>query len=549
MREPGQLITHFQLNLGGRNAPEELMRSLLEIMVESSLHMPDVATLVIHDPRLHWIDNELIKPGQELQVWVTDPATGQESREPIFDGEIVELEPEFTPATHSLTVRAFDRLHRLTRGQRVRSFQDVTDGDVVRLIAEEVRLEPDTAETRQVHSYLLQCNQTNLEFLRERAAAHGYLLYAYGKKLCFKPLTHDESIELQWGKSLLEFRPRLTTLSQVGMVQARGWDPITRQELLAQISDGQGMRDIGQKQSGGELVKQAFRLETNHLIVDRPVRTQSGAENLAQAMADRVAESFVEAEGVCAGNPGLVAGVSILVSAVGQQFSGKYFVTSASHVHNAHDGYVTRFTISGQSPASLLRLLRSDKERNHSEFFLVLGVVTDNRDPQGWGRVRVKYPGLSSDHTSDWARVVAIGAGPGRGIEFLPEVNDEVLIGFEMGDVHHPYVLGGLWNGQDAPPKKSDQIVSNGRVRQRIIRSRSGHMITLDDDDGGILLADRDGNRVQLNRKGIAIAHQNGNSLTLQSGKLDINVKGRISIEATDEVSINGSFVKLNCKV
>ncbi len=523
------------------------MSAALEIAVESSLHMPDVATLVIHDPRLLWIDSDLLKPGQELKVSVTDLISGRESREPIFDGEIVEIEPEFTSETHSLTIRAFDRLHRLTRGRRVRSFQNVTDGDVARLIANEVRLETEVAETRRVHSYLLQCNQTNLEFLRERAAALGYLLYAQGKKLCLKPLKHEEQIELQWGKSLLEFRPRLTTLSQVDTVQARGWDPITRQELLAQVSDGQGMREIGQKQSGGKLVKQLFRLETSHLIVERPVRSQSDAENLAQATADRVAESFVEAEGVCVGKPELVAGVSIMVSAVGQQFGGKYFVTSASHVHNARDGYVTRFTISGQSPSSLLRLLRPEKESRSSEFFLTLGLVTDNNDPEGWGRVRVKYPGLSSDHTSDWARVVAVGGGPSRGIEFLPEVNDEVLIGFEMGDVHFPYVLGGLWNGQDDPPKKSDQIVGNGRVRQRIIRSRSGHVITLDDDNGGISLTDRDGNRVQINSKGIVMAHQNGNSLTLESGKLDINVKGNVSIKSTGEVSINGALVKLNC--
>jgi phage baseplate assembly protein gpV len=354
-------------------------------------------------------------------------------------------------------------------------------------------------------------------------------------------------------------------LSQVSKVQARGWDPVARQELQAEVSQGNGMRDIGQKKSGGEIVKQAFRLETNHLIVDRPMRTQTDVENLAQIVADRVAESFIEAEGVCAGNPALVAGVSVQVSAVGEQFSGKYFVTSASHVHNAHSGYVTRFTISGQSPASLLRLLRSDKERSHSEFFLALGVVTDNRDPQGWGRVRVKYPFLSSDHSSDWARVVAIGAGPERGIEFLPEVNDEVLIGFEMGDVHHPYVLGGLWNGQDSPPKKSDQIVSNGSVRQRIIRSRNGHTVVLDDgDNGGIYLSDQDGdqikldghginitdkqgNHVTLDRQGVTITDKNGDKIALKAGRLELTANGGISIKSTGVVEIKGSLLKLNC--
>ena len=152
----------------------------------------------------------------------------------------------------------------------------------------------------------------------------------------------------------------------------------------------------------------------------------------------------------------------------------------------------------------------------------MIGVVTDNLDPTNIGRVKVKIPSLSPDTTTNWARVVSPGGGPDRGIEFLPEVNDEVLIGFEMGDVRYPYVLGGLWNGVDAPPKGSSDLISGGKVQKRVIRSRNGNVITLDDTDGA---------------GGITVEDKNGNKVTLDSAlnNLTIEIKGRYLAEGTGE--------------
>ena len=168
-------------------------------------------------------------------------------------------------------------------------------------------------------------------------------------------------------------------------------------------------------------------------------------------------------------------------------------------------------------------------------------MVTDNLDPEGQGRVKVKYPSLSADHASDWARVVVPGGGAERGMEFLPEINDEVLVGFELGDVHCPYVLGGLWNGKDAPPKKSQEVVSGGKVQQRLIRSRSGHLILLDDTDGGggITVQDRGGNKVFINSQ--------DNSLTVtMNGDTSVSTKGTMTFEATGKVEIKGLGVSVD---
>ena len=532
MPETNKLISHFYLKIEGAQVSEDFMRDLLEITVDNSLHMPDVATIVLNDPRLKWIDDALVMPGKTVEISATATVQGSKPK-PVFDGEIVELEPDFGVNTHRLVIRAFDRLHRLSRGRKVRSFQNVTDGDVAKRFAGEAGLQADVETTRQVHPYLFQNNQTNLDFLRQRASAIGYLLYVLGKKLCFKPLTQAPNpVELRWNATLSEFKPRLTTMEQVNTVSAQGWDPKTRNEIASEVTRGNGMREIGPAKQGGDLAKEAFKIEAPHLVTSTPLRSQTGADQLAKAFADRQAERFIEAEGACVGNPAIVAGASVKIDAIGQRFSGTYFVTSATHSFSTKQGFTTRFSISGQTPSTLLRVLRGD-DHIPPTLGLVVGIVTDNQDPDGWGRIKVKYPWLSKEHASDWARVVSVGGGAERGIEFLPEVNDEVLVGFEMGDVHHPYILGGLWNGKDAPPKKNQQVISGGRVEQRIIRSRTGHLFLFDDSDGG---------------SGITVSDKNGNKITFETGsnKLVIDVKGDLSIKAGGKIDIKGTMINLN---
>jgi uncharacterized protein involved in type VI secretion and phage assembly len=111
---------------------------------------------------------------------------------------------------------------------------------------------------------------------------------------------------------------------------------------------------------------------------------------------------------------------------------------------------------------------------------VVVGIVTNNQDPDGMGRVKVKFPWLSDEDESFWARLAAPMAGKERGFYFLPEVEDEVLVAFEHGDARFPYVIGALWNGKDAPPAKND----DGKNNIRVIKSRSGHVIRLTDEDG-----------------------------------------------------------------
>ncbi len=557
MADKQNLLSHFYLEIEGaaQTVALEVMNDLVSATVDSSLHLPDVATIILHDQKLRWTDDAALEPGKGLKVSSKDAASKDER--PLFDGEIVEIEPDFSGSTQRLVVRAFDRLHRLSRGQHVRSFLNVTDGDLVQKIAAEVKLQAKVGATNQVHPYVFQNNQTNLDFLRGRAKALGYLLFVDGKTLhCEPPNDSDRPIEVKWAETLKEFRPRMTTVDQISGATVRGWDPATRQPIVGQAQNGNGKPQVGEGRRGGELAQRAFNLEAPHLTAARPIRTQAEADRLAQAVADRRASRFIEAEGVCLGNSRIIAGSSLKVTAVGDRFTGTYFVTSARHTFSHEEGYATHFGVSGQHPTTLLSLVAPEPAATPTSG-LVVGIVTDNQDPDGLGRVKVKYPWLSPDHASDWARVVSVGGGAERGVEFLPEINDEVLVGFEMGDVHHPYVLGGLWNGQDKPPGDKSKTVSGGKVQQRVIRSRAGHTITLDDSDGGggITIEDRNGNSVVVDSGANALRIKMQGDATVEAqGDLTLRAQGHVTIQGMGvkidggggTVDVNGSVINLN---
>jgi len=118
----------------------------------------------------------------------------------------------------------------------------------------------------------------------------------------------------------------------------------------------------------------------------------------------------------------------------------------------------------------------------------MVGIVTDNKDPQKLGRVKIKFPIISEKDTSWWSPIVMLGAGKNRGWFFIPEINDEVLCVFEQGELDRPLVVGAMWNGKDKPPDKN-----GGANERRMIKSRQGSKVTFDDEKNEIVIEDGTG--------------------------------------------------------
>jgi uncharacterized protein involved in type VI secretion and phage assembly len=171
--------------------------------------------------------------------------------------------------------------------------------------------------------------------------------------------------------------------------------------------------------------------------------------------------------------------------------------------------------------------------------------VSDARDPQDLGRVRVRFPWLSDDYVSDWARTVQAGAGKGRGAGVVPEVGDEVLVAFEQGDLRRPYVLGGLHNGVDKPPPGDVPVVDggSGAVNRRSTVSRRGHRIDLFDQQGR-----KDGVTVRTGDGKVSVAlDSTATTLTLHSdGTVVVEAKRGVTVDAgAGTISFKGAQIEL----
>jgi len=207
--------------------------------------------------------------------------------------------------------------------------------------------------------------------------------------------------------------------------------------------------------------------------------------------------------------------------------------------------------------------LQTQSENNSNKISgVAVGVVTNIQDPDKLGRVKVKFLLRESEQESDWIRVASLTAGPERGIYFLPEVNDEVLLAFHHGNVEEPFIIGALWNGTDKPPEASP--VADGKVKIRKIKSRCGNEIILTDDQnkekveihtpkGKKILFDDENKKIELkddNGNNSITIDTSANGITIQANsKATIKVGScNIEVDGSGGISINAPSSSLNLK-
>lgn len=538
------------LKIDGQPASDDILENILQIIVEESLHRPSLFTLIIRNDYQSgvsqenpWQRQQQFHIGQHLTIGFSPSLQEREtnsSSEPkaeLIRGEITALETQFSEQTQApIIIRGYDLSHRLHRGVHNRSFQNMTDSDVVKKIAEEIQIELGQIDASgEPHDYLFQENQTNMAFLRSRAARIGFELFVRDDKLHFRqPRADNNPLKLTWLKEVRSFHVRVTSTEQVQSVEVRGWDYITKAPIVATAQRENLLTKTQQEQAGSQISKQFEGLQNppKLIVVDRPMFKRKEADRMAQALCNEVGGEFVVADAQAEGNPAIRPGLLIELDDLGP-YTGQYYVTETRHTY-AERVYNTEFAVRGLRGGDLLSLLAPQTPLKPGQTLLV-GIITDNEDPEGLGRVKVKFPTLTEDHNSNWARVVSIGAAGGRGFDCLPEIDDEVLVAFEHGDIHRPYVLGGVWNGADAPPNAVDKNIQDGKVRLRTFQTRTGHKLQFIEEDqdtqSGICIETTGGHVFQLN--------DSQRSITLSS-------QGNITIQAKGEISIQGKLIKLN---
>ena len=191
---------------------------------------------------------------------------------------------------------------------------------------------------------------------------------------------------------------------------------------------------------------------------------------------------------------------------------------------------------------------------------VAIAVVTQNEDDEKMCRVKVRFPWHDQPSESYWARLSTPMAGNDRGLVLIPEVGDEVLVAFEREDLRFPYVLGGLWNGQDKPPVVND----DGKNDKRILQSRKKHYLLFNDGATGVVeLRHEKGRKITLDDNGISVEDGNGNVVTIDSNSggmtieaqgalkikaatLTLEATGTLEVKASATLTLRGSLVNIN---
>lgn len=338
----------LNVRINGALLSEEARADLSAVTVHEDVTALGMFTLRLYNwdeqtLALKWVDDTLFAEGNDVEIQMgygTDVST-------LFAGEITGLEPTFsTEEPVMLTVRGYDQRHRLLRGRKTRSFVQMKDSDIARQIANAAGLRAQVEDTKTKLEYVLQHNQSDLEFLQERARRIGYEVAAEGKTLYFRspPVNKQATLTLSVTDDLAEFFPRLTTMAQVGQVEVHGWDPKKKQAIVAQAGVGKETGKMGGSVTGPQAANRASG-RSIRLEVRWPLFSKQEADQMATGRFNELALSYITAEGACiSGVPALRAGVVVKIEGVGRRFSGLYYITSATHTFTSEDGYRTAFT-------------------------------------------------------------------------------------------------------------------------------------------------------------------------------------------------------------
>lgn len=552
---PGKvLLPNYVISVGGKNLTDDVLNDVMEILVDSALYLPTACTLTVNNSKLggmgfSYADSTTFTIGAKLKITMNTQnlyGSGQAQKAVIFDGEITGLEVEYNVNNTSLIrVRAYDQAYRLSQGKKTATFIKMTDADIIKKVVSNCGLTATVDTTNVTHEYVIQANQSDWDFILTRAQRNGLLILCEGSKLILKkPEIKSSGPELEWPRDLFQFEPRLSLTGQYTTSSGMGWDAKTKKEVKGEASSASSTHaQIGYGKTGSATIQKVIG-KTEEVLTHYPVSSIDDAKQMAQSRRVEAEGQLVRAEGTALGNPTLKAGACVSIKGVGKTFSGTYLLSQVRHEIKKGE-YQTWFSVNGNHPETVLGLLNRDDElANRRIDGVVTALVTNIKDPENGGKIKVKFPWMpkanSAEVESAWARVAMPNAGKNRGITFYPEVDDEVLVAFEHGDVNYPVIVGGLWNGKDTPPAEAD--LSSGKNNTRVIRSRSGHLIILDDTDGSekITVKDKTGNNsIVIDTKMKTITFSADEDLVLTAkGKIKISGDKGITLDSKQDVGV-----------
>lgn len=555
------------VEVAGTPLPPDIAARLVSGYVDDSSNVPDLFVLRFSDEYSMVLDKAGFKVGVPVRLLVQQSGPG--GPEPLLSGEVTALETEMDHDGLYTIVRGLDHSHRLFRGRRVEAYLQSTAADIVRKVAQRAGIKAGKVDAKgPVLQHVAQDGISDWDFLHRLAVEAGVVLSVSGGALHFTASTdaatappdaagaRSEPLILQRGVNLVSLRGTVTSADQVPDVEVRGWDVTAKRAIVAVAA----AKTNSAKLPDANPADLAKTFQSPRYIAPATAYDQAAqCDATAAALASHLGGAFAELDGVARGNPKLRTGAAVSLKGAGKPFDGMYTLSSTRHDFSPHSGYLTSFAVSHESERSLYGVASGANSRTAVPG-VVNAVVTAAKDPENQGRVKVKFPVLSDNYESWWARTVQAGAGASRGAVVLPEVGDEVLVAFGHGSFQQPFVLGGLYNGKDKPDKPWANHVgsTDGAVQRRAFVSRTGMLVEfLESPDGEQLTVSTHGGKqkislvqkpdaaIEIFSEGpVNVTANKDVSVTTTTGEVTIKGK-KVTVEASTGLELKGATVKI----
>ncbi|MEE4000444.1 type VI secretion system tip protein VgrG [Tenacibaculum sp. FZY0031] len=536
----GGLVT-FDIKVDGKIIPDTV--EVERIIVEKSINRIARATLVILDGNaategFSVSSSTTFVPGNKVQI-----AVGYDSvNEPVFEGIITKQNIRVHGTTGpTLEVECRDEAIRMIVGRKSLTFSKKKDSEIISsIIGTYSGLSADVTATKTKWAEQVQYYTTDWDFIMARAEINGMVVTTLNGKVAVFPPDKDKKsvLEIEYGNNLLEFNADLDAITQLASVKGESWGFPSQKITASSASNNYaGAGNLSSKKLSEVVGLKEFKVQTTAPLAAADLTNWSKATLLKSEF------SKIRGEVKFQGSNNVNPGKYITLTGLGDRFNGDHLMSNIIHTI-AEGNWITEVTV-GLSPSWFTE--EPDVMAPPASGLLpgVQGLFNATvkklyEDPDNQYRILIDIPLFDSKGQGVWARLANFYATSGAGAFFLPEVGDEVVVGFLNEDPRYPIILGSLYSSTKNKPFKS--LAPNQKNTKKAIVSKQGVFIEFDDENKVFTIETPSKNTAIFNdkTKEVTIKDQHSNSIVMSSSGIAIKSAKNISIEATQKVTIKG---------
>lgn len=546
------IYVSFSIKVDGQEIDDTYQ--VKEIDVSKAVNRIPYAHVLIYDGSASKSDFEISNtdtfiPGKEIEI-----SAGYESgSNRLFKGIITKHELQLRGGKSFLLVECRDEALKMTTSRKNAFFKDQKDSDVISKLIGDAALEKDVDATSYQHEEMVQYYVSDWDFMLIRAEVNGLLVYVSDGMVSLKKPDFSASADLKltYGIDLIDFNAVMNSEEQLKKVSCYSWDysdqGMTNEESSSATSPGQG--NITPKKLSDVVASDEYRLQSSGQVSKDQLKIWADSRLMRSALAAYKCRFKFQ------GSEKAVVGSMIEIAGMGDRFNGEAFISSVRHMIKEGD-WVTEVQTGMSADFFSDEVMNIESPPAAGLTASVQGfhygqVKKIDEDPDGETRVLVKMPVMENDE-GIWARLANLYASNSIGSFFMPEIGDEVLVGFMNDDPRFPVILGSLYSSKNPPPYEPDEkntykaIVTKSQLKiefedeKKIITviTPNENKICINDDEGTISIEDENENSAVFSKDGISLKSPKDISFEAD-GNINIKTKGNLTMEATKNVDIS----------